>query len=425
MTRLRRVAKVFVVALLCSVIASGGYAQSSKKRKRSSQVMSKAVATKLLAAQEMLQNDQINAAKKELDAVMTRRGLKPLELANIYQFYAYVANEKEQPKKAIQYFIKAIQQDALPLAQQYQLEYNVAQLYMMEGDFEKALKILRSWFKKTRRKDSPVTPNGGNYYMLALCYVNLSPPNYERARKPAELAVESNDKPEENWLRMLGQIYYVQKEYALMADVLEELIERFNKPDYYTQLSGAYAEAGEELKALAVLQLAYTQNLLRKESQVQHLARMELYHSVPFRAATIVEKGLNDGVLTDDLDNLKLLADSWIAAREPEKAFEPLSAAAALSENGDLFMRLGQAYVQKQRWRDADQALGKALDFKELKDRGQVHLLRGVARMNLERWKSARSSFKAAEKFEESKKSASQYVRYLEARKQQVEALRS
>ena len=139
MTRLRRVAKVFVVALLCSVIASGGYAQSSKKRKRSSQVMSKAVATKLLAAQEMLQNDQINAAKKELDAVMTRRGLKPLELANIYQFYAYVANEKEQPKKAIQYFIKAIQQDALPLAQQYQLEYNVAQLYMMEGGFEKAL----------------------------------------------------------------------------------------------------------------------------------------------------------------------------------------------------------------------------------------------------------------------------------------------
>jgi tetratricopeptide (TPR) repeat protein len=425
MTRLRRVAKAFVVALLCSVIASGGYAQDSKKRKRTSQVMSKAVATKLIATQEMLQNDQINAAKKELDSVMTRRGLKPLELANIYQFYAYVANEKDQPKKAIQYFIKAIQQDALPLAQQYQLEYNVAQLYMMEGDFEKALKILRAWFKKTRRKDSPVTPNGGNYYMMALCYVNLSPPNYERARKPAELAVESNDKPEENWLRMLGQIYYVQKEYALMADVLEELIERFNKPDYYTQLSGAYAEAGDELKALAVLQLAYTQDLLRKESQVQHLARMELYHSVPFRAATIVEKGLNDGILTGDLDNLKLLADSWIAAREPEKAFEPLSEAAALSENGDLFMRLGQAYVQKQRWQDADRALGKALDFKDLKDRGQVHLLRGVARMNLERWKSARSSFLAAEKFEESKKSASQYVRYLEARKQQVEALRS
>ena len=256
-----------------------------------------------------------------------------------------------QPKKAIEYFVKAIRQDALPLAQQYQLEYNVAQLYMMEGDFNQALKILRTWFKKARQKDSPVTPNGGNYYMLALCYVNLEPPNYERARKPAELAVESTETPEENWLRMLGQIYYVQKEYALMANVLEELIERFNKPDYYTQLSGAYAEAGEELKALAVLQLAYTQGLLTKESQLQHLARMELYHSIPYRAAVILEKGLGEGILEGDLDNFKLLADSWIAAREPEKAFQPLTSAAGLAENGDLFMRLG-------RWQQIDLCWG-------------------------------------------------------------------
>ena len=53
MTRLGRVAKAFVVALLCSVIASGGYAQDSKKRKRSSQVMSKAVATKLIVSQTL------------------------------------------------------------------------------------------------------------------------------------------------------------------------------------------------------------------------------------------------------------------------------------------------------------------------------------------------------------------------------------
>lgn len=426
MTRFRGLTQALLAILLCAVIANGATAQDRKKRSRaSSQVMTKAVATKLIAAQEMLQAGKVNGAKKELDAVMKRRGLKPLELANIYQFYAYVANEKDNAKQAIAYFIKAIQEDALPIAQQYQLEYNVAQLYMMEGDFNQALKILRTWFKKVRSKDSPVTPNGGNYYMLALCYVNLDPPNYERARKPAELAIESSDTPDENWLRMLGQIYYVQKEYTLMAEVLEELIERFNKPDYYTQLSGAYAESGEELKALAVLQLAYKQDLLLRESQVQHLARMELYHSIPYRAAIILEKGLNDGILTDDLDNLKLLADSWIAAREPEKAFVPLSSAAGLADNGDLFMRLGQAYVQKQRWKDADKALGNALDHEELKDRGQVHLLRGVARMNLERWKAARTSFKAAAKFEESKTSAEQYVRYLEARRRQVEALRS
>ncbi|MEE2664994.1 MAG: hypothetical protein VX681_12835, partial [Myxococcota bacterium] len=94
-------------------------------------------------------------------------------------------------------------------------------------------------------------------------------------------------------------------------------------------------------------------------------------------------------------------------------------------EDGDLYMRLGQAYVQKQRWKEADEALGKALDHEELKDRGNVHLLRGVARMNRESWKGARASFDAAARFDNSKKSAEQYRKYLEARKQQLEVLRS
>lgn len=416
------------LCLLIAAAAGDAFAQQGRGKKRErrvSQTMSRPVAVKLIAAQEMLQNDRIEAAKKELDVIIKRRGLRPLELANIYNLYAYVANEQDQPKAAIAYFVKAIQEDALPLAQQYGLEYNVAQLHMMQGDFERALAILRAWFKKTRAKDSPVTPNGGNYYMLALCYLNQTPPNIERSRKPAELAIEVSENPQENWLRMLGQIYYMQREYALMANVLEQLIERFNKSEYYKQLSGAYAEAGEEQKALAVLQLAYTQDLLGRDRELRHLAQLYLFHDIPYRAALVLEKGLDDGILEADLDNLKLLADAWIAAREPEKSYEPLGIAAGLAENGDLYMRLGQAYVQKQRWEDADEALGNALDHEDLDDRGNVHLLRGVARMNRESWKAARASFEAAARFDDSKKSAQQYKKYLEARKQQLEALRS
>jgi tetratricopeptide (TPR) repeat protein len=427
MTRFARSVAALTACLLLAVVAGDAFAQEGgrKRDNRSSQTMTKQVATKLIAAQEMLQAGQIDSAKRELDAVIKRRGLRPLELANIYNLYAYVANEQDDPKKAIAYFTKAIQEDALPLAQQYGLEYNVAQLYMMQGDFERALKILRAWFKKVRTKDSPVTPNGGNYYMLSLCYMNQSPPDVKRARKPAEIAIEISENPQENWLRMLGQIYYVQKEWDLLAETLERLIETYNKPDYYTQLSGAYAEAGEELKSLAVLQLAYQQGLLQKKSQLKHLAQMYLYHEIPYRAAVVLEKGFEEGLLDEELETLRLLADSWIAAREADKSFEPLSKAAALAENGDLYMRLGQAFVQKQRWAEADEALGSALSHKELKDRGGVHLLRGVARMNRESWSSAKASFEAAAKFDDNRQSAEQYIKYLEARKQQVEALRS
>ena len=119
MTRFARTSSILVLGLLVAVLAAGdAFAQqggSKKRDRRNTQTMTKPVATKLIAAQELLQDDKINAAKKELDAVIKRRGLKPLELANIYNLYGFVANAQDEPKKAIAYFTKAIQEDALPV----------------------------------------------------------------------------------------------------------------------------------------------------------------------------------------------------------------------------------------------------------------------------------------------------------------------
>ena len=89
------------LCLLIAAAAGDAFAQQGRGKKRErpvSQTMSRPVAVKLIAAQEMLQNDRIEAAKKELDVIIKRRGLRPLELANIYNLYAYVANEQDQPK---------------------------------------------------------------------------------------------------------------------------------------------------------------------------------------------------------------------------------------------------------------------------------------------------------------------------------------
>ena len=45
--------------------------------------------------------------------------------------------------------------------------------------------------------------------------------------------------------------------------------------------------------------------------------------------------------------------------------------------------------------------------------------------MNNESWSGARRSFEAAMRFDDTRKTAEQYLKYLEARKQQVDALRS
>lgn len=423
---------LLIACALCLSIASPALAQSgmgnatkanSGDRNRGG-VHSKALAKNLQAAQIALTEDKIDTAKRELASASKRRGLKPYDQAVIYQFYGYLANKQDKPKLAIRYFTKAIDLDALLLSQQYTLEWNVAQLEMMEGNFAGALQVLRQWFKKTRRKGSPVTPNGGNYYILALCYMNLETPDVRRALRPAQLAVLASDEPQENWLRLLGSIYYQLEKYPEMAEVLETLIETYNKAEYYKQLSGAYAESGEDRKAFAVMQLAYRMGVLTKDRDLIQLARMYLYNEVPIHAATVLEKGIQDEIVEPTIVVNRLLSDAYIAARESDRSYLPLGNAASQSEDGDLYIRLGQAYIGKQKWREADQALGKGLAKGELTDTGNAHLLRGIARMNLRSWNGAVASFNAASRYEDLETAASQYKRYLKQRRKQVEALR-
>lgn len=411
-------------ALAQSGMGGGAGKENAGDRGRGG-MLSKIVAKKLGEAQAALTEKKTDTAKRLLDELSRRKGLKPIEMANIYQFYGFVQLQLDKPRLAIQYFKKAIELDILKLALQYSLEWNVAQLEMMEGNFDDALAMLRNWFKKTRRKNSPVTPNGNNYYVLSLCYMNLETPDVRRARRPAELAVDASDEPQENWLRLLGSIYYQLGEYALMADVLETLIERYNKAEYYKQLSGAYAESGQEKKAMAVMQLAYRMDLLTADRDLIQLARMYLYNEVPIHAASVLEKAIADGIVEPDLTVNQLLSDAYIAARESEKSFKPLDMAASQSEDGDLYVRLGQAYIGKQKWKEADRALGKGLAKGELKEPGNAHLLRGIARMNLYSWRGAVASFNAASRYEKYEKDANQYKRYLKQRKKQVEYLRS
>ena len=383
---------------------------------------SPAVAKRLVEAQELMQADKPAQALKSLNALTTRRGLKPAELATLYMLAGYAANQLDDTKEAIDFFTKSIKERALPISQELGLEYAVAQLYMMLGDFELGLRILRGWFKKTAHKDSPVKPNGANYYTLALCYINLE--RVEKARRPAELAVASTPNPQESWLQLLAQIYYLTKDYENLAATVTRLIEGWPKPAYYKQLSGAYAEAGEDLKSLAVLQLAYQQGILTTDKEVRHLARTYLFHEIPYQAAQVLEKGLRDELLEPDMQTLMLLADAWQLSRDTKNALAPLDQAAEIAEDGDVYLRLGRSLISEEMWEEADSAFTSALE-KGIEDDGPAHLLQGLARMNLRRWTAARASFNAAARFESQEKYAESYKVFLKVRREQYEALRS
>lgn len=135
----------------------------------------------------------------------------------------------------------------------------------------------------------------------------------------------------------------------------------------------------------------------------------------------MLESGLEEGRIEADVESLEMLGNNWIAAREYSRAVEPLSRAAALSEDGALFVRLAQVHMQREQWREASALLRKALDKGGLDDPGNIQLLLGICYYSDERMESARSSFLRAKRHASTRSEASAWLMHVEREIQQAE----
>ena len=147
------------------------------------------------------------------------------------------------------------------------------------------------------------------------------------------------------------------------------------------------------------------------------LADMLRFNEIPYRAARVLEQAMDDGHVEADSEVYEKLANCWIQARDFDEAIAPLTRAAELSDNGDLFARLGQVQVQREQWAEAVSGLQQALEKGDLDDPGQVHLLMGVALFNLDRTREAREAFQRAARSEDQRNMARDYIRLIDSKR--------
>ncbi|MCG8588173.1 MAG: tetratricopeptide repeat protein [Proteobacteria bacterium] len=397
-----------VAALLFAFVCGGpGWAddhEKKKERKRSYTVGEQAY-KRLQRVIEHLDAEKYDEARAALDSLSRKKGLNPHEQAMVYQMYGSVYAGQEKYAEAADAIQKAVALDALPEGSQLAAQYNLAQLYMAQENYPKAITTLKAWFARSENPGSPA------YYLLAACYAQQE--RLDLAYEPARIAVEKSSSPRESWLQLLLAIRFERKEYKQVAGLLEQLVTRFPRKTYWRQLSAIYSELKRDRDALAVLQIAYQQGFLDTDRELRNLAQMYLYQQIPYRAARVLEKGLEEGKVEKDTKAYELLANSWLYAREFEKAMGPLAKAAEGSDDGELYLRLAQVHLEREAWKEAEATLRKAIRKGELKDQGQVQLLLGISRYNLKKWDGAKKAFQAAAKSEKHAASAAQWMRHV------------
>jgi tetratricopeptide (TPR) repeat protein len=362
---------------------------------------------RLIEARELLLVDQYDAASEALGK-LRMRSLNPLEKVQTYRIYAFIENGRENYAGAREYLEKilAIEDDVMTPGDRTDLRFMIAQLHLQEENWAEAAKNLEMWFQVAAE------PNPAAYYILAITYYQLE--DLDKALVPAQKAVDLADHPQESWLQLLLALHLTRKEYAKSVPLLDELIKRYPKKTYWVQLSTVHAAMENFQKALVPLQLAYSQGLLDRPDEVRRLAELMLFLDLPYRSAMVIEEALADNLIEGESSAYELLSNSWIAAREYEKSVVPLQRAAELSGDGEIYVRLAQVQLQREKWTEAESALQRALQKGGLQNLGTAQLLMGIVYYSQSRPHEALSWFGQATQHELTREEAQNWVKYIE-----------
>jgi len=375
-----------------------------KKRKEKTYVLQPTTMKKLAKFYEYSQEEDYDGALDVLISLAKRKSLKKHDRATVYQYMGYMYAAKEDYAKAVKAMERSLAQNALPFATSQLVKFNLGQLYMAEERMDDAIRVLQGWY------DEEDAPSADQHFRLAVAY--MATERYGEALPYARKAVSMSKKPKERYYQVNLNTEFQLGNFLESLELLKLLAMHFPKAMYYKQLAFGYTELGEMETALAVLQLAYGEGWLDKDKDLIGLAQRFYSQDLPYQAANVLQKGLDDEIIERTEKNLEFLSSALLTAREYEASLKPLGEAASLSENGDLYVRLAQVHLQVERWREAQNALEQAVKKGELKDPYRAQLLLGITHFELKRYTSARAAFARASRDENLSASAAQWIEH-------------
>lgn len=372
----------------------------------------------LTKAQELTEGGQHAQALAELDKLKGAK-ISGYAQAQMWNFYAFIYANQEQYKRAIDAYQQVLKIDGATEGLKQTAQYTIAQLYFQIEDYASCIRFMEQWLSTVEQ------PTATAHIMLAQAYFQNG--NHDKAltNVGAAMKIESAaGKPvQEPWLRLAGAIYYAKNDYARTAQVYEQLVARYPKVSYMKQLAGMYSELGQDGKRLAVYDAVYEHGALTNESEQLNLAYMFLGAGMPYKAARIIEAGMEKSVIEKSPKNTETLANAWAQANEFKKAIPALERAAQQSDKGLLYARLAGVHFDAGDYKNAIDAAVKADQKGGLKSPAGNLMLLGMAYFNQQQYEQALQSFRRAKQDRSLFSDASKWEEYTQTEIQRLRAL--
>ena len=406
------------VAVVCALLMSGsaiaqkeGEEESSRQKTKQAQAVSKAVYDTITKAQEAVDAKDYAGALKILNRLYNPDKLTEYEQVNVLNYLGFVYYNMDDMINAIRIYTLQLAIPSLEPQTAKLTTYTLAQLNMMEENYQTALDLLNKWFAlETNPAPDPFILKAQILYQLQR-YADMVEPienGMQVARK--------REKPiKEDWYVLLNFAYFQQEDYNKVRDIQKILLETWPKKRYWFSLAGAFTELGEDQNLIAAYDAAYTQGMLEKESEFVTMAQLYMQREVPYKAATLLTTRMDDGTIEKNEKNYRLLSQAWQLSREDEKAIPALTEAANRSDDGELDVRLGNAYLNLGKHDDCVKAVRNGIRKGDLKNPDNAQISLGMCLYNLQQYSEAKAAFGKAANVQKSRKMSNQWIRVIDA----------
>ncbi len=368
---------------------------------------------KLTEAQEMMAQDNIEAAIEELELLLGEVQDQSLDRALTLQMLGYAEMSAERFEVAIGHLRSSLALNKLPESVKYNVGYMVAQLYAALEQYDEALDFAADWFASLE------SPKPSQMMFMANIYAQTK--RFRDAIPYAENAIEASDQPSESWYQLITSANFEIEDFPQAGKWLRKLVERWpEKGGYWEQLASIYVMMENEAMALSTLRLAWSEGVLEREASIKSMVQLAAARGIPDHAARMIESGFKQGLLPQDETFVRLLGNALVSAKENKLAIEAFKRLSEIEKNGDPLVRVANLYIEMGQWQQAEQALEKAIEL-GLDDAGSAYLLLGIVLAEQDNYKESFIALRRARSFEKTQRQAAKWLSYAEDMRKQYE----
>jgi tetratricopeptide (TPR) repeat protein len=278
-------------------------------------------------------------------------------------------------KGAIDLLKRALDNGVLPNDTFFQLEYELAQMYMADEQYQQSLDTVAKWRAEGKKETADsYALEGNDYYRLE---------KYPEAIAAIKKAQSLTDKPSDSWNQVLIASYSESGQGDQAAQIAQQqLAANPNDPNALNNAVSALMQAQKYPEAIQLMEKAKAAGQLKDEKEYVNLAKMYLLtgqnsgdqKGPATKAVATLEDGMSKGVVTASAENYQLLGTAAYMAEDSTKALASFQKAIPLAKDGEPNIRAGQLLIVDNKYSEAKSVIQQGID-KGVQHKGTAYML--------------------------------------------------